>query len=165
MRVIKEEMKKADIPNSKEYGVVQPYSSIAVHPELGKTHKKFPRGLLYELIKTLHEKVWPFIGVDHDFDVVGQFYGEFLKYAGGDKKALGIVLTPRHVTELFSLIANVPKDGRILDPCAGTGGFLVSAMHQMFKRSFTNAWFPVASELRLFPFRVPFRDTPRERSC
>lgn len=137
MRVIKEEFKKAEIPNSKEYSMTQPYSSIAVHPNLGKSQKKFPKGVLFELIKMLNEKVWPFISVYHDFDVVGQFYGEFLKYTGGDKKALGIVLTPRHVTELFSLIANVQKDSKVLDICAGTGGFLISAMHQMFKKAET----------------------------
>jgi hypothetical protein len=80
------------------------------------------------LIHRLNEKVWPFISVYHDFDVVGQFYGEFLKYTGGDKKALGIVLTPRHVTELFALLANVTTNSRVLDICAGTGGFLISAM-------------------------------------
>ncbi len=139
MRVIKEEFKKADIPNSKEYSMTQPYSSIAVHPNLGKAQAKFPQGVLYELIKKLNEKVWPFISVYHDFDVVGQFYGEFLKYTGGDKKALGIVLTPRHVTELFASIANVQKDSKVLDTCAGTGGFLISAMHQMFKKAETKA--------------------------
>lgn len=61
-------------------------------------------------------------------DILGHFYGEFLKYTGGDKKALGIVLTPRHITELFALIANVNKKSTVLDICAGTGGFLVSAM-------------------------------------
>ncbi len=137
MRVIKEEFKKADIPNSKEYSMTQPYSSIAVHPNLGKSQKKFPKGVLYELIKMLNEKVWPFISIYHDFDVVGQFYGEFLKYTGGDKKALGIVLTPRHITELFALLANVQKDSKVLDICAGTGGFLISAMHQMFKKAIT----------------------------
>ncbi len=137
MRVIKEEFKKAEIPNSKEYSMTQPYSSIAVHPNLGKAEAKFPKGILFELIKMLNEKVWPFISVYHDFDVVGQFYGEFLKYTGGDKKALGIVLTPRHITELFALLANVQKDSRVLDICAGTGGFLISAMHQMFKKAET----------------------------
>ncbi|WP_298481065.1 N-6 DNA methylase [uncultured Maribacter sp.] len=137
MRVIKEEFKKAKIPHSKEYSMTQPYSSIAVHPNLGKAQKKFPKGVLYELIKMLNEKVWPFISIYHDFDVVGQFYGEFLKYTGGDKKALGIVLTPRHITELFSLMANVQKNSKVLDICAGTGGFLISAMHQMFKKAET----------------------------
>jgi type I restriction enzyme M protein len=139
MRVIKEEFKKAEIPNSKEYSMTQPYSSIAIHPNLGKAQAKFPQGILYELIKKLNEKVWPFISIYHDFDVVGQFYGEFLKYTGGDKKALGIVLTPRHVTELFAMIANVQKDSKVLDTCAGTGGFLISAMHQMFKKAETNS--------------------------
>ena len=137
MRVIKEEFKKADILHSKEYSVTQPYSSIAVHPNLGKANKRFPQGILYELIRMLNEKVWPFISAYHDFDVVGQFYGEFLKYTGGDKKALGIVLTPRHITELFALLANVKKDSKVLDICAGTGGFLISAMHQMFKQAET----------------------------
>ncbi len=137
MRVIKEEFRKAEIPNSKEYSMTQPYSSIAVHPELGKPTTKYPKGILYEIIHMLNEKVWPFISVYHDFDVVGQFYGEFLKYTGGDKKALGIVLTPKHITELFSYLANVQKDSKVLDICAGTGGFLISAMHQMFKLALT----------------------------
>ena len=137
MRVIKEEFKNAEIPNSKEYSMTQPYSTIAVHPILGKSTTKYPKGILYELIKMLNEKVWPFISVYHDFDVVGQFYGEFLKYTGGDKKALGIVLTPRHITELFSLLANVKKDSKVLDICSGTCGFLISAMHQMFKQAET----------------------------
>lgn len=135
MRVIKEEFSKAKIPHSKEYSMTQPYSSIAVHPELGKPTKKYPRSVLYELIKMLNEKVWPFISVYHDFDVVGQFYGEFLKYTGGDKKALGIVLTPRHITDLFSYIANVTPKSKVLDICAGTGGFLISAMHNMLKKA------------------------------
>ena len=138
MHVIKEEMKKADIPNSKEYSMTQPYSSIAVHPELGKSTKKHPRGSLYELIRRLNKHVWPFISVYHDFDVVGQFYGEFLKYTGGDKKALGIVLTPRHITELFSALANIKPDDKVLDICAGTGAFLISAMHSMFKHAQTS---------------------------
>ena len=138
MRVIKEEFKKAEIPHSKEYSMTQPYSSIAVHPMLGKSTARFPKGILFELIKMLNDKVWPFISVYNDFDVVGQFYGEFLKYTGGDKKALGIVLTPRHITELFALLANVQKDSKVLDLCAGTGGFLISAMHQMLKKAETN---------------------------
>ena len=139
MHVIKEEIEKADIPNSKKNSMTQPYSSISVHPELGKPTKKYPKGVMHELIKMLNEKVWPFVSVYHDFDVVGQFYGEFLKYTGGDKKALGIVLTPRHITELFALIANVQVDTKVLDICTGTGGFLISAMQQMMKGAYTDA--------------------------
>src|SRR5205085_6487120 len=138
MRVIQSEIRKAAIPQAKKDNMTQPYSSIAVHPELGKATKSYPRGVLHELIRRLNEKVWPFISVYHDFDVVGQFYGEFLKYTGGDK-ALGIVLTPRHITELFARLANVQKNSKVLDICAGTGGFLISAMHQMMKAALTDA--------------------------
>lgn len=137
MRIIQEEIHAADIPKAKKDNMVQPYSSIAVHPELGKATRQYPKGALHELIDRLNRKVWPFISIYHDFDVVGQFYGEFLKYTGGDKKALGIVLTPRHITELFALLANVNKDSKVLDICAGTGGFLISSMHQMFKSATT----------------------------
>ncbi|PHY17227.1 N-6 DNA methylase [Caulobacter sp. BP25] len=137
MHVIREEIQKADIPRAKKDNMAQPYSSIAVHPELSKATKFYPKGVLHELIKMLKEKVWPFISLYHDFDVVGQFYGEFLKYTGGDKKALGIVLTPRHITELFALLANVNKDSRVLDICAGTGGFLISAMKEMMRTAVT----------------------------
>lgn len=139
MRVIQEEIQRSDIPQAKKDNMTQPYSSIAVHPELGKATKAYPKGPLHELIERLNSKVWPFISVYHDFDVVGQFYGEFLKYTGGDKKALGIVLTPRHITELFALLANVNKDSKVLDICGGTGGFLISSMHQMFKSAVTDA--------------------------
>jgi type I restriction enzyme M protein len=141
-RVIKEEIDKADLPQAKKYTMSQPYSTIAIAPALGKpsdakTAIKYPKGVLYELIKNLNEKVWPFISIYHDFDVVGQFYGEFLKYTGGDKKALGIVLTPRHVTDLFARLANVNKASTVLDICAGTGGFLVSAMFHMMRHAVT----------------------------
>jgi type I restriction enzyme M protein len=137
LKVIKAELNKAQLLRAKKDSLMQPYSAIAVHPELGKPTPMHPKGTLYPLIKQLNEKVRPFISVYHDFDVVGQFYGEFLKYTGGDKKALGIVLTPRHVTDLFARLANVTKTSTVLDTCAGTGSFLISAMHHMSKSATT----------------------------
>jgi type I restriction enzyme M protein len=138
---IKKELDKADIPQAKKDTMLQPYSTIAVHPNLGqpdsKTAKEYPDGVFKEIISRICANVWPYINVYHDFDVVGQFYGEFLKYTAGDKKALGIVLTPRHVAELFSLITNVGPESKVLDICAGTGGFLISAMQHMLRRAVT----------------------------
>ena len=137
LHVISKEIANATLPRANKTTMTQPYSTIAVHPALGRKSKAFPRGVLYELVKILKERVWPFINVYHEFDVVGQFYGEFLKYTGGDKKALGIVLTPRHITDLFARLANVDKSSTVLDPCAGTSGFLVSAMHFMMRSAVT----------------------------
>ncbi|ELC8598887.1 SAM-dependent DNA methyltransferase [Escherichia coli] len=138
---IRKELNKADIPQAKKDTMLQPYTYIAVHPNLGKPDAKiareYPDGVFKKIITDIFEKVWPYINIYHDFDVVGQFYGEFLKYTAGDKKALGIVLTPRHIAELFSLLANVTPESRVLDICAGTGGFLISAMQQMLKKAVT----------------------------
>ncbi|MDQ7465746.1 HsdM family class I SAM-dependent methyltransferase, partial [Salmonella enterica] len=139
---IKKELDKADIPQAKKDTMLQPYTYIAVHPNLGKpdtkTAREYPDGVFKKIIEDICEQVWPYINVYHDFDVVGQFYGEFLKYTAGDKKALGIVLTPRHIAELFSLLANVNPESRVLDICAGTGGFLISAMQHMLKKAVTD---------------------------
>lgn len=134
---IEEEIKKADIPHAKKKNMVQPYSSLRVHPELGRVDAVSGESPLYNLVDKINKHVWPFISVYHNYDVIGQFYGEFLRYTGGDKKALGIVLTPRHITELFSYIANVAPNNIVFDPCCGTGGFLVAAMHEMFKQAIT----------------------------
>ena len=136
---IKKVIQAAKLPVSKLENITQPFTGIQVHPELRKPTKGYPKGLLNEIVTMLAEKVMPFLTVYQDFDVVGAFYGEFLKYTGGDGKGLGIVLTPKHVTELFGLIANVSKDDKVLDICAGTGGFLISSMVQMMKTATTEA--------------------------
>lgn len=136
---IKRVIREAKLPVAKLENMTQPFTGIQVHPELRKPTKGYPKGLLNEIVTMLAEKVMPFLTIYHDFDVVGAFYGEFLKYTGGDGKGLGIVLTPRHITELFGLIANVSKDDKVLDICAGTGGFLISSMVQMIKTATTEA--------------------------
>ncbi|MEN8626384.1 HsdM family class I SAM-dependent methyltransferase [Psychrobacter proteolyticus] len=142
LEAIREVLNRADIPRAKKETMLQPYASVAAQPNLGKpdakVKKKYPQGVLAEIINNINDNVWPFINVYHNFDVVGHFYGEFLKYTGGDKKALGIVLTPRHITELFCEIANVSKKDTVLDICAGTGGFLISSMQAMLKQAVTD---------------------------
>jgi type I restriction-modification system DNA methylase subunit len=66
-------------------------------------------------------------------DVLGRFYGEFIRYSGGDGQTLGVVLTPKHITELFSELIDLKPSDKIFDPCCGTGGFLIAGMHKMLK--------------------------------
>lgn len=67
-------------------------------------------------------------------DFVGRFYGEFMSYSGGDGQSLGIILTPRHICDLFCDLLDVQYDDIVLDPCCGTAGFLVAAMHHMLAK-------------------------------
>jgi type I restriction enzyme M protein len=64
--------------------------------------------------------------MDGSQDLLGKFYEVFLKYGNGAKD-IGIVLTPRHITEFSSYILNIQADDLVYDPACGTGGFLVAA--------------------------------------
>ena len=90
------------------------------------------KGVLVEIITDIKENIKDFIKTYEYFDVLGQLYIEFLRYANSDK-GLGIVLTPPHITEFMAELAEVNKNSVVYDNCAGTGGFLVSAMNLMIK--------------------------------
>lgn len=64
--------------------------------------------------------------MDSSHDLLGKFYEVFLKYGNGAKD-IGIVLTPRHITEFASKVLKVDANDLIFDPACGTGGFLVAA--------------------------------------
>lgn len=68
-------------------------------------------------------------------DYLGRFYGEFMSYSGGDGQSLGIVLTPKHITELFCDLVDLKPTDSVLDPCCGTAGFLIAAMHNMLQKT------------------------------
>ena len=90
------------------------------------------QGVLKSLIESIDENINKFTKTHKYFDVLGQLYIEFLRYANSDK-GLGIVLTPHHITELFSELASVNKGSVVYDNCAGTGGFLISSLRKMVK--------------------------------
>ena len=92
--------------------------------ELGKTPLRYFTEFIYKYILSS-------IKANAKEDVLGNFYGEFMRYSGGDGQTLGVVLTPHHITELFCDLVDIKKDDRVFDPCCGTAGFLISAMHRM----------------------------------
>jgi type I restriction-modification system DNA methylase subunit len=58
-----------------------------------------------------------------------------MSYSGGDGQTLGIVLTPKHITQLFCDLLDVKPDDIVFDPCCGTAGFLIAAMHNMLQKT------------------------------
>jgi type I restriction enzyme M protein len=92
--------------------------------------KRFTEGL----ISSIDREINSFMQTHKCFDALSRFYMEFLRYANADK-ALGIVLTPPHITELFVELAEVNKDSIVFDNCCGTGGFLISAMKKMVQEA------------------------------
>lgn len=64
-------------------------------------------------------------------DIMGELYSEFLKYALGDGKEIGIVLTPPYVTQMMAKILNTNQNSKVMDLATGSAGFLISSMELM----------------------------------
>ncbi|MGH2639621.1 MAG: HsdM family class I SAM-dependent methyltransferase, partial [Rhabdochlamydiaceae bacterium] len=65
-------------------------------------------------------------------DVLGKFYEVFLKYGNGAKE-IGIVLTPRQITQFAVEALSITDNDIIYDPCCGTAGFLIAAFDHVKK--------------------------------
>ncbi len=122
---ITSQLKNANLQSKKLENLKTAFSFIRTHTALSGE-----KDVLSGIIDDIDTNINNFIKTHKYFDVLGQFYIEFLRYANSDK-GLGIVLTPPHITELFSELAGVTKDSVVLDSCTGTGGFLISAMSKM----------------------------------
>lgn len=70
-------------------------------------------------------------GLGGHIDIMGEMYSEFLKYALGDGKEIGIVLTPPFVTKMMAQILNIKYENKVMDLATGSAGFLISAMELM----------------------------------
>lgn len=100
-----------------------------VNATLGKTPLKYYSEQIYDNIY----KTIKYTKTAEDY--LGRFYGEFMSYSGGDGQTLGIILTPKHVTQLFCDLVDLKPEDIVLDPCCGTAGFLIAAMHNMLKKA------------------------------
>ncbi|WP_241761989.1 HsdM family class I SAM-dependent methyltransferase [Mannheimia granulomatis] len=100
-----------------------------INDNLGKTPLKHYTEFLYEHI---YKNIKYTQSAE---DYLGRFYGEFMSYSGGDGQTLGIVLTPKHIVELFCDLVNLSPDDSVFDPCCGTAGFLIAAMHHMLQQA------------------------------
>lgn len=101
--------------------------------EISSTLNKTP---LKHFTEFLHDRIYKSIKyTSSSEDYLGRFYGEFMSYSGGDGQTLGIVLTPKHITDLFCDLVDIKPNDTVLDPCAGTAGFLIAAMHHMLAQT------------------------------
>jgi len=124
LETIGAEFENAHIPSDRREILSQSFSFIKTLP----ADKEFIVGL----INGIDDNINAFMKTHKYYDTIGQFYIEFLRYANNDK-GLGIVLTPRHIAELFALLSDVNKDSIVFDNCCGTAGLLIAAMKQMVK--------------------------------
>lgn len=117
-----------------QFGMIRDTALLnRINPTLGETPLKYYTKFLYNRIF----KAIKYTQSSEDY--LGRFYGEFMSYSGGDGQSLGIILTPKHITELFCDLVDLKPTDTVFDPCCGTGGFLISAMHKMLDLATTDA--------------------------
>ena len=94
--------------------------------------------ILKEILKELDTSVIPLFqngfATASNYDIIGRFYEEFLKYAGVSNVKKGIVLTPRHITTLFTELIDLKENDKIVDLCCGTGAFLIAGMNAIVNK-------------------------------
>ena len=124
---IYEELEKGNVFKPQNIEQIKDSYNFIKHDFKGKTD------ILKEIIDDLLKNVKSFIETHKYFDALSEFYVEFLRYANNDK-SLGIVLTPPHIADLFTELAEVNENSIVVDSCAGTGSFLISSMRRMIKQ-------------------------------
>lgn len=134
---ISSNLKRANVqPDVKKDKLLSQFSIIKDSQILNEINQKLGKTPLKYYTEFLNKHFYKNIRFNNSAeDYIGRFYGEFMSYSGGDGQTLGIVLTPKHITELFCDLLNINKLDTILDPCCGTAGFLISAMHNMLKQA------------------------------
>ena len=137
------------IPRGKRTSLKKFYDGLLSKSELsefpkGKDTKYFLDGdtVLSCCIYSLYENVIEVYEKYNGIDVMGEFYTTFLRFTKGNAKEKGIVLTPKHITDLFCDIAEYYSDKKfdettkIVDICCGSGAFLISALARIKKNIF-----------------------------
>lgn len=80
------------------------------------------------ILKFIDDNIVPYINDKNTAgqDLLNLFFTTFNKYVGKSDK--NQAFTPDHICDFMSKIVGVNKYSRVLDPCCGSGAFLVRAM-------------------------------------
>lgn len=122
-------------PDFKKRTILDQFAFIKSRVKLNEIDNNLGKTPLKYFTDFIRQKIMTAIKANVQDDVLGRFYGEFVKYSGGDGKGLGIVLTPSHITELMCDLVDLKPHDIVFDPCTGTSGFLISAMHKMMNQA------------------------------
>lgn len=130
-------LKRANVsPAVKKDKILGQFAFIKDTVKLNEIDSKLNKTPLKHFAEFLYSKIYRSIRFSKSAeDYIGRFYGEFMSYSGGDGQTLGIILTPKHITQLFCDLLDLKPEDVVFDPCCGTAGFLIAAMHNMLKKA------------------------------
>ncbi len=136
-KAIEDNLRRANVsPQVKRDKLLNQFNIIKDNTRINEIDKGLGKTPLKHFGEVLFQNIFSSIKYNNSAeDYIGRFYGEFMSYSGGDGQTLGIILTPKHITELFCELLDLKPEDKVIDPCCGTGGFLIAAMHNMLAKT------------------------------
>ena len=123
-------------PSTKRDKLLSQFRVITDTPRINEINETLGKTPLKHYTEFIHKSIYKSLRFTKSAeDYLGRFYSEFMSYSGGDGQSLGIVLTPKHITELFCDLVDLKPNDVVFDPCCGTAGFLIAAMHKMLLKT------------------------------
>lgn len=126
-------LKRANVsPAVKKDKILGQFAFIKDTVKLNEIDEKLNKTPLKHFTEFLFEKIYRSIRYSKSAeDYIGRFYGEFMSYSGGDGQTLGIILTPKHITQLFCDLVNLKPDDVVFDPCCGFRVIIVTVANSL----------------------------------
>ena len=132
LNTVKRVLKTEGIPDEKLHALSAELAFLSIDQTLNNT------SILKDILIELETAVIPLFNnqfaTNSNYDIIGKFYEEFLMYAGVSNVKKGIVLTPRHITTLFTKLVDLKDNDKIVDICCGTGAFLIAGMNALINK-------------------------------
>lgn len=133
IEAIEETLDSSDIKREKIEAIKSSFRRIKSNEKI-KSILLGESGSLAWFIEQLEMRILPMMNhYEYTEDALSIFYHEFIKYSATDGKGLGIVLTPKHLTDFMCKLGEINKQSKVVDICCGSGSFLVTAMSLMCK--------------------------------
>jgi len=131
MNKISDYLSAKNLPSEKIEMIENVLGVVFIHSKLERPENGESK--LRKLYIEVRNNILPFLSSElHNIDFTGRLFNvlnDWVDVPDGAKN--DVVLTPRYVTELMASLCNVNKDSYVWDFATGSGGFLISAMHQM----------------------------------
>lgn len=124
-------LKHKNLPPEKSQIIINELSGVFNNPSLYRPINGESK--LHTTYGEVAAKIIPFLtGELHNLDFTGRMFNVLNAWVDvPDGAENDVVLTPRYVTELMAKLCEVDMNSYVWDFATGSGGFLISAMHEM----------------------------------
>lgn len=149
LRRIQQYLESKQLPKEKRQIILNELNSVFTNSTLYRPENGESK--LHTTYAEVVAKIIPFLtGELHNLDFTGRMFNVLNAWVDvPDGAENDVVLTPRYVTELMAKLCNVNMNSYVWDFATGSGGFLISAMHEMIADAKAKLKSPAEQEAKI----------------